>query len=139
MRNSSRLRYLALWILGVAALSVSTVVLGQLASSRRSKIVIYPSANESISQMRELGISHAVNYGSYWLVEATDDQVASVKAKYGTRVMKADYMNRVELNVCEIDVTQGEPSDIPSSLRESVISGNRLRLVQFNGPVKPRG
>ncbi len=138
MKNLSRLRFPALCILGAAVLSAGTVVLGQLASNGKSKIVIYPSANESISQMRELGISHAVNYGSYWLVEATDDQVASVKAKYGTRVMKADYMNRVELNVCEIDVTQGEPSDIPSSLRESVISGNRLRLVQFNGPVKPQ-
>ena len=138
MRNSSRLRYLALWILGVAALSVSTVVLGQLASSRRSKIVIYPSANESISQIQELGITRVINYGSYWLVEATDDQVASVKAKYGKRVMKADYMNRIELNVCEIDATQGEPAGIPDTLHESAASGNRLRLVQFKGPVKPQ-
>ena len=138
MKNSSCLRYLALWILGVAVLSTSTVVLGQLASSRSSKIVIYPSANEPISQMRELGISHVINYGSYWLVEATDDQVASVKAKYGKRAMNADYMNRIELNVCEIDATQGEPADIPDSLRESATSGNRLRLVQFKGPVKPQ-
>jgi hypothetical protein len=137
MKNSVCFRYLALWILGVSALSTSTVVLGQLAGSRRSKIVIYPSAHESISQMQQLGISHAINYGSYWLAEVTDDQLASVKARYGERVVKADSMNRIQLNVCEIDVNRGEPSNIPESLRESPPEGNRLRLVQFRGPVKP--
>jgi hypothetical protein len=137
MKNSPCFRSLALWILGVSVLSTSTVVLGQLPNSRRSKIVIYRSANESISQMQQFGISHVIDYGSYWLVEATDAQLASVKTKYGERVMKADYMNRIELNVCEIDASQGEPY-IPDSLRESAPSGNRLRLVQFRGPVKPQ-
>ncbi len=75
MKNSPCFRFLALWILGVSVLSPGTVVLGQLASSRRSKIVIYPLANEPISQMQELGISRVINYGSYWLVEGTDDQI----------------------------------------------------------------
>ncbi|HTS16076.1 MAG TPA: choice-of-anchor D domain-containing protein [Verrucomicrobiae bacterium] len=140
MKNSPCVRFLALWVLGASmlSLSTSTVVLGQSANSRRSKIVIYPSANESISQMQKFGISHVINYGSYWLAEVTDAQMASVKARYGERAMKADSMNRIQLNVCEIDASQGEPSGIPESLREGSVSGNRLRLVQFKGPVKPQ-
>ncbi|HVM59325.1 MAG TPA: choice-of-anchor D domain-containing protein [Verrucomicrobiae bacterium] len=138
MKNSPCFRFLALWILGVSVLSTGTVVLGQLASSHKSKIVIYPSANEPISQAQNLGISHVINYGSYWLAEVTDDQMASVKARYGERVVKADSMNHIHLNVCRIDVSQGEPSNIPDGLRESIPSGNRLRLVQFRGPVKPQ-
>jgi len=138
MKNSACFRFLALWILALSVLSTGTVVLGQPAGTHRSKIVIYPSANESISQMQEFGISHVINYGSYWLVEGTDDQIASVKARYGKRVVTADYMNRIELNVCQIDASHGEPSNIPDSLRESATSGNRLRLVQFKGPVRPQ-
>ena len=40
-----------------------------------NKVVIYPSANESIGQLKAKGITKVTNYGSYWLAEATEAQV----------------------------------------------------------------
>ncbi|MEI6083238.1 MAG: choice-of-anchor D domain-containing protein [Verrucomicrobiota bacterium] len=99
--------------------------------------MIQPAANERISDLEKLGVKQVVDYGSYWLVEATDDQMPLVKSRFGKRAKDANYMNRVELSACAIDSMEAEPASIPENLRAKNPSGNHLLLVQFKGPVKP--
>jgi hypothetical protein len=131
----SDLRFCVAGILVWVVLPFGSVVHGQSAPAK-SKVLVYPTGTESVSQLKERGIDRVVNYGSYWLVEATDDQVASLKARYGDRAMKADYMNRVELAATSLDTTSGELT-APASLQESESPGKRLWLVHFQGPVRP--
>ena len=110
MKTTCCCRLVVPLVLTVAALSTSIAFAEQSAVSPGNKVIIHPSANESIAGLQKLGIGHVVDYGSYWLVEASDEQMPLVEARYGQRVMDAKYMNRIDLNVCAIDSTKGEPA-----------------------------
>jgi hypothetical protein len=104
---------------------------------KTNKAIIYPTAQDSIEQLHQQGIKKVDDYGSYWVVEATDAQVDTLQKLRGDRVVKANYLNRIELSAIALDTTAGEPS-IPSHLQQSESSGKRLRLIQFKGPVQPQ-
>ncbi|MGD0652111.1 MAG: choice-of-anchor D domain-containing protein [Verrucomicrobiia bacterium] len=124
-------------ILGLGlALTFGSDVQAQSATGKTSKLIVYPSANDSIGQLKAQGVRVTQNYGSFWLVEATDDQAASLKASHGDRVARGDYLNRIELGSVALDTTAGEPA-VPAHLRQAAPAGKRLRLIQFKGPVQP--
>jgi len=103
----------------------------------KSRVIIYPSGNQSIAELRDMGISNADNYGSYWVATVSDSQFEALKKAYGDRVTKANDLNRIFLSRMTIDTGVGEPS-IPRQLREQTNdSSKRLRLVQFKGPIRP--
>ena len=104
--------------------------------STENKVIIYPTADEKIDQLKEKGIQKVKNYGSYWLVEATDAQVDQLTQLYGERAVKENRFNRIQLNDTTFDTLSGEPT-VPANLRQEDGSGKRLRLVQFRGPVTP--
>src|ERR1017187_3274912 len=113
-----------------AALANNSVVVAN------NKVVIYPTANEKIDQLRQKGIK-VRDYGSYWLAEATDAQVAELTKIYGARASKESRFNRIQLGVVSFDTTAGEPV-IPAGFRQKEEGlGKRLRLVQFRGPIMP--
>ena len=99
-----------------------------------NKVFIYPNPGESTQQLQAKGIQKVKNYGSYWLVEATDSQVSLLTALYGPRAVKDTRLNRIQLNAVWFDTTDNEPA-IPDNLRQKDVSGKRFRLVQFRGPV----
>src|ERR1017187_3874073 len=101
-----------------------------------NKVIIYPTGDEKIDQLKEKGIQKVKNYGSYWLVEATDAQVVQLTQMYGERAVKENRFNRIQLNGTSFDTTEGEPF-VPADFRQEAGAGNRLRLVQFRGPVTP--
>jgi len=101
-----------------------------------NKVIIYPNANEKIAQLNEKGIQKVKNYGSYWLVEATDAQVEQLTQIYGERAVKETRFNRIQLANMSFDTFSGEPF-VPDGLREPDGNGKRLRLVQFRGPITP--
>lgn len=102
-----------------------------------NKVIIYPTVTESIDQLNQNGITKVKNYGSYWLVEATDAQVDELTKMYGARAVKESRLNRIELDVASFDTTAGDPS-VPKDLQQVDGPGKRLRLVQFRGPVTPK-
>ncbi len=104
---------------------------------RKSKVIIYPKAGETIEQLKARGVGKVANYGSYWVVTGTDQEINALRKAYGNRVDKAEHLNRIELAAYPIDTTEGEPS-VPDNLRETETAGKRLRLIQFVGPVQPQ-
>ncbi len=94
------------------------------------------AGDEKIDQLREKGFQKVSNYGSYWLVEATDAQVDQLTQLYGERAVKESQFDRIRLTGATIDTLFGEPT-VPASLREQDGPGKRLRLVQFRGPIEP--
>ena len=107
-----------------------------VAPNANNKVIIYPTTNETIRQLKEKGIQKVTNYGSYWLVEATDAQVAELTQIYGERAVKENRLNRIQLNGTSFDTFSGEPT-VPADLRQEEGTGKRLRLVQYRGPVTP--
>ncbi len=101
-----------------------------------NKVIIYPSGNETIGQLRQQGITNVDNYGSYWVAEVGDQALAKLKATHGDRVVMANHLNRIELATGAIDTRAGEPN-IPANMRQSLGAGKGLRLIQFKGPVQP--
>jgi len=107
------------------------------APSKSNKVIIYPKAGETISQLEQGGIRKVDDYGSFWVATATEEQVDSLRKTHGDRAVKANRLNRIDLSAAAIDTTVGEPS-IPGNLRQAETAGKRLRLIQFEGPVQPR-
>jgi uncharacterized repeat protein (TIGR01451 family) len=119
------------------ALPVATTANKAVSSSNAdNKVVIYPAADEKIDQLKENGIRDVKNYGSYWLVEATDAQVDQLTQLYGERAVNANRFNLIQLSDTTFDTLSGEPA-VPTNLREEDGAGKRLRLVQFRGPIAP--
>ncbi|HUI05396.1 MAG TPA: choice-of-anchor D domain-containing protein [Verrucomicrobiae bacterium] len=107
------------------------------ASTQKSKVLIYPSANETIEQLKQQGIDTVDNCGPYWLAEVSDQDLAKVEAMYGDRAEPQDDLNRIDLQTMTIDTTGGEPV-VPPGLQQTETKGRRLRLIQFKGPVLPQ-
>ena len=126
------------WTLCLLGLVLPFGMQGQLpeAPVKTNKIIVYPKKGESISQLKQRGIQKIDNYGSYWVVRATDAQAKEIDRTFGDRAVKANHLNYIELDAVRLDTTAGEPA-IPSNLQEIDTGGERLRLIQFKGPVKP--
>jgi uncharacterized repeat protein (TIGR01451 family) len=107
-----------------------------ISPNANNKVIIYPTADEKIEQLKEKGFQKVKNYGSYWLVEATDAQVSELTQMYRERAVKENRLNRIQLNDISFDTTEGEPF-VPVDFRQEAGAGKRLRLVQFRGPVTP--
>ncbi|MCG3149753.1 MAG: hypothetical protein PCFJNLEI_03218 [Verrucomicrobiae bacterium] len=102
-----------------------------------NKVIIYPTADDSVAQLKQGGVEQVRDFGSYWIAEVTDEQVKGLQRKHGDRLQKADHFNRLELAATTFDTTVGEPA-VPVQLKERSVAGKRrLRLVQFNAPVQP--
>ena len=121
-------------LLGVRVKAVSTSAL----PDSLNKIIIYPSGNETINQLRQLGIADVEDFGSYWIAEATGKQVDAARHLYGSRLILANYLNRISLLRGSIDTTTGDQFEVPAKLREPETKGRRLRLIQFKGPIQPQ-
>jgi len=102
-----------------------------------NKVIIYPVATETIDHLTQQGITRVRDYGSYWLVQATDAQTAELTRLYGARAVKANDLNRIRLKSLSFDTTEGDPV-VPAKLRQEEPTGQRLRLIQFCGPVRPQ-
>ena len=133
----SDLRFWAMGVLVAVMMPFGSVVHGQSAPAKKNKVIIYPTGTESVSQLKERGIDRVVNYGSYWLVEAADDQVKSLSASYGDRAISGNYLNYIELQAMPINTAAGEPAAVPADLQQTEMGGRRLRLIQFKGPIIP--
>jgi len=102
-----------------------------------NKVIIYPLATDRAGQLTQQGITHVRNYGSYWLVQATDAQVKDLQSIYGARAVVENDLNRIHLASRTFDPIESEPA-VPASLRQADASGKRLRLLQFCGPIRPQ-
>jgi uncharacterized repeat protein (TIGR01451 family) len=102
-----------------------------------NKVMIYPAATETIDQIKQKGITNVRNYGSYWLVQATDAQVNELTRLYGARAVKANDLNRIRLESLSFDTTAGDPV-VPANLRQMDSTEKYLRLVQLRGPIVPQ-
>ncbi len=123
-------------VLGIV-LPLAASVRAASPNAKLNKIIIYPAAEDSIAQLKQRGIQKVDDYGSYWIAEATDEQVTALQKTHGDRVAKANYLNRIELLATALDTTAGEPS-VPNHLQQAETTGKRLRLIQFKGPVQPQ-
>ncbi|MGD1019661.1 MAG: choice-of-anchor D domain-containing protein [Verrucomicrobiia bacterium] len=101
------------------------------------KVIVYPTGTETIDQLTQQGITDVRNYGTYWLVEATEAQAAELTRLYGPRAVEANDLNRIRLRNSSFYTTEGDPT-VPADLRQEEPTGRRLRLIQFRGPVVPQ-
>src|SRR5579862_829041 len=135
------MKFSKMWLCVLVGLAGLFLVVrhGQALPAARTdnKVFIYPNPGESIGDLQAKGIQKVKDYGSYWLVEATDSQVNELTKMYGSRAVKDTSLNRIHLNVVTFDPLSDEPS-VPANLREEDTSGKRLRLVQFRGPLTPQ-
>ena len=127
-----------IWTLSTLGLVLSLGGPGSAQSTPKQthKVIIYPSANESIEQLRNQGITNVDDYGSFWVAETDNAQRDALEKSRGDRVARGDYLNRIELSSLALDTTAGEPA-APAQLRQVAQTGKRLRLIQFKGPVRP--
>ncbi len=100
-------------------------------TNRTNKVLIYPNATDSIRDLKARGVTNVRDYGSYWLAEATDTQVAALQARLGDRLTKANYLNVIELQTKALDTTT------TPAVEPTVVSGRQFYLVQFAGPILP--
>ena len=105
------------------------------APTRTTRVIIYPSANETIDQLKNQGIDEVDSYGSYWVAKANGAQISMLKRTRPGRVADADDLNRIELNAMTIDTSASAPV-VPSQLQQPDFGGKRLKLIQFKGPIK---
>ena len=106
-------------------------------ATKKSKVIIYPSGDETVGQLQQQGITEVENYGSYWLAQADDRELADLRATYGDRIVTGDRLDRLELQTYTIHTSRGEAL-VPPDLQQTDTQGRRLRLIQFAGPVLPQ-
>jgi len=127
------------WLLvGMIGLALGLIVPAALAdtTSANHKVMIYPGPGDSIDQLKQQGIEKVDNYGSYWVAEVGDKDLAKVKATFGNRAVPANDLNHIELRAGSIDTTGNEPA-VPADMEQAETPGRRLRIVQFKGPIQP--
>lgn len=124
-----------IWMLFSLGLVLPFGVQGLAQTANVNRVIVYPNPGESIAQLKQGGFAKVDDCGSYWIVEATDAQAESLGKSHGHRAFKANDLTRIELAAASFDTAVGEPS-VPDTLRQSLTAGQRLRLVQFKGPVQ---
>lgn len=125
------------WMILGLGLALPTGAVGASGDGKRlHKMIVYPAEGETPAQLKARGAAKVDDYGSYWIVQAEKTQAEAIKKSHGGRAVKADYLNRIELLAAQFDTTEAEPA-VPDNLRQKEVVGQRLRLVQFVGPVLP--
>jgi Subtilase family/Abnormal spindle-like microcephaly-assoc'd, ASPM-SPD-2-Hydin len=124
-------------LVGAIGFSIGfTLSAGAVPSASTShKVIIYPGPGDSIDQLKQQGVEKVDNYGSYWVAEVGDRDLAKVRATFGNRVVPANNFNRIELRTASIN-TMGNGLVIPAGLEQVESPGRRLRIVQFKGPIQ---
>lgn len=118
---------MALWVVPAMATTNGT-----------HRVLVYPERGAALSQLRSLGVTRAVDYGSYWVAEVTDSQEIELRRIMGDRVDRAKYLDRIELHNTLLNTKDVEPV-FPAAMKQKLPdSGGYLRLVQFVGPVLPQ-
>ena len=108
----------------------------QSVSTNRQKVIIYPSAGETIKQLKQQGIDDVESYGSYWVANTDEQHFKTLQATRGKeRVVSGAYLNHIELRATGINTSLGEPA-VPAGMGQVESSGKHLRLIQFKGPIK---
>ena len=135
MRFSGR-RYWSL--VSVIGLVLGFIVPAALADNAgaNNKVIVYPGPGDSIDQLKQQGIEKVDNYGSYWVAEVGDKNLAKLKATFGNRAVAANDLNHIELRGASIDTTGKQPA-VPEGMEQVETPGRRLRIVQFKGPIQP--
>jgi hypothetical protein len=105
-------------------------------SPANNKVIIYPVEGDSIESLKQRGIDKVDHYGSYWLVRATDEQVVALEKLFGSRAVKANYLNRVVMKDFVIDTTTREIILDRHQLQNDTWN-KRLCIIQFAGPMRP--
>jgi hypothetical protein len=122
-------------VIGLALVSIGQVALADNTGAN-NKVIIYPGPADSIDQLKQQGIEKVDNYGSYWVVEVGDKDLAKVRATFGNRVVPANSLNHIQLRAASINTTRNEPA-VPAGMEQVEGPGERLRIVQFKGPIQP--
>ena len=137
-------RWPSLLSLLAGVLSLGAAVSAHSQPESINKLLIYPDANDSVDQLKSNSVTKVIDYGSFWVIEATDTQVESLKKTHGDRLVKANYFNKLELGNEAIDtglipsiVTTNLPAGDAAALQGGAGDEKRLRLIQFAGPVMP--
>ncbi len=125
-------------LVGAIAFSIGFALpAGAAASANASnKVIIYPGPSDSIDRLKQQGIEKVDNYGSYWVAEVGDKDLAKLKATFGNRAVPANDLNHIELRAASIDTTGKEPA-VREGMEQVETPGRRLRIVQFKGPIQP--
>jgi hypothetical protein len=135
MRFLGRRYWSLVSVIGLALVSIGQVALADNTGAN-NKVIIYPGPADSIDQLKQQGIEKVDNYGSYWVVEVGDKDLAKVRAAFGDRIVPANNLNRIELRTASIN-TAGSELMVPAGLEQVETPGQHLRLVQFKGPIQP--
>ena len=130
----SRRRFLS--VFGAIAFAAGLIVQAAPAATTGAihKVIIYPGPNDSIDQLKQQGVELVDNYGSYWVTEVDDKGLAAVRAIFGDRVVSGNSLNLIEMQAASIN-TKGSDLPIPAPLQQVETPGQRLRIVQFRGPI----
>src|SRR5882724_11909629 len=142
MHGGWRMRFLGrrYWpLVGVIGLALGLIAQAAPANNAgaNNKFIVYPDSSDSIDQLKRQGIEKVENYGSYWVVEVADKDLAKLKATFGSRAVRANNLNRIELRAASIDTTGNKPA-VPAGMEQVENPGPRLRIVQFQGPIQPQ-
>src|ERR1017187_1940870 len=135
MRFSGRRYWLLVGVIGLALGFIGQAAPADNTGANR-KVIIYPGPGDSIDQLKQQGVEKVDNYGSYWVAEVGDKDLAKVRATFGDRIVPANNLNRIELRTASIN-TAGSGLAMPTGLEQVESPGQRLRLVQFKGPIQP--
>src|ERR1017187_3291981 len=136
MRFSGRRYWLLVGVIGLALGFIGQAAPADNTGANR-KVIIYPGPGDSIDQLKQQGIEKVDNYGSYWVAEVGDKDLAKVRATFGNRVVSANSLNRIELRTASIK-TAGRGPVVPAGMEQVEGPGRRLRIVQFEGPIQPK-
>ena len=136
MRFSGRRYWLLVGVIGLALGFIGQAAPADNTGANR-KVIIYPGPGDSIDQLKQQGIEKVDNYGSYWVAEVGDKDLAKVRATFGNRVVSANSLNRIELRTASIN-TRGNGPVVPAGMEQVEGPGRRLRIVQFEGPIQPK-
>jgi hypothetical protein len=135
MRFSGRRYWLLVGVIGLALGFIVRAAPTDKAGTN-NKVIIYPGPTDSIDQLKQQGIEKVDNYGSYWVAEVGEKDLAKLKVTFGDRTVPANDLNHIELRAASFDTTGNEPA-APAGMEQVEKSGPRLRIVQFKGPIQP--
>ena len=106
-----------------------------VADAKVNRVIVYPGSGDTVAKLQALGVSKIETYGAYWLAEATETQIATLRKTLSGRVEEVNRFNQIELRDGTFNVKQS--AAVPVQMREANNEARRLRLVQFKGPVLP--
>src|ERR1035441_3531213 len=104
MRFSGRRYWLLVGVIGLALGFIGQAAPADNTGANR-KVIVYPGPGDSIDQLKQQGIEKVDNYGSYWVAEVGDKNLAKLKATFGNRAVAANDLNHIDLRAASFDTT----------------------------------